>query len=1121
VNHSRPTPSPHTKPGAAPAGRVILASAGTGKTFTLTNRIMQLLAQGEDPGSIIATTFTRKAAGEILGRLLERLARGATEPDQLAVLRAHVDPHMTAESCAAMLDSLVQSIDRLSIVTIDALFVRLAGLFGLDAGLAPNWSLADESQLAELFDTALTATLNENDPATLRLVMTQLQQGDAARSIRDHASRLIRASLDTIIATRHVPQAWLAVGQNPPAPLDGPSLQAAISSLRGTYAEVPLTKAGTPNSSFTKALDRDLEQIGSGRFKEFLKAGIATKLVRGETQFSRAEIPLAMTFAYAPLIRHATAVILAQFADRNRAAQALGTRFDAAFTLVKHRAGLLGFDDIPRLLHNISLTGELDRLYYRLDARVRHLLLDEFQDTAIDQFRLLAPIIDELLAGDGDSATDPRGSRSVLCVGDVKQSLYAWRGAEPALLPHLLDRWPSMAAATLVRNFRSSPVILAATDAILAPVDRLPMLAGSGGTARFAQHYSNHVAAEDKLPGSARVLVAPEPSSLALQTGTGKLKKSVTNQRRATVVFAADRAAALASAHPTFRIAILLRTNKWMAEILHNLRSRGIDAVKEGGNPLTDSPAVAAVVSLFQACAHPGDTAAIYHVASGPLGRALGLDPDAEADAAQPVLAKLRKRLADEGPAALITDLRDQLANNLGTRSMERFEQLVDQAISFEAAGLRDPDRLVRELSELGVDQPGRARVRVTTIHKAKGLEFDAVIIPELDRPWSLRSDAVILTRDDNHPTSDPTVASLRPDELIENLDPTAATATDHARQSLIYQELCSLYVALTRAKQVLEIIIPPGPAVDADEAAKVPNAARLIHSALCPDVEAQAGTVLWTAPNSDPLLLAPAETQPGTPADADAPAFGPAVHLRSPISTPVHRQRRVSPSSLEGTSDGQARTVRLSELLRLPEANTAGRAAGSVLHAWFETLEWADQPAPDEATLRAAAIRLGAQPGELDELLARFRAALTGPRIAARLSKSWYTSRGPANAQWLVRREWPFAVRWHDHADPASPRAAGSLLSGFMDRVVLTAVNNRVIAADVLDYKTDAVDPRGPGPDDRARFDQRVDHYRPQLQAYRSALTRLLDLPAASISAALLFTRCDEVVEIAPIGPR
>lgn len=131
---------------------VILASAGTGKTFQLTNRYLTLLRSGS-PERILASTFTRKAAGEILDRILVRLASAITDAKELSRLQQFVGhPEITRDECLQLLQQLTRQLHRVQISTLDALFSKLASSHTFELGFPPGWRLIEEVESARLID---------------------------------------------------------------------------------------------------------------------------------------------------------------------------------------------------------------------------------------------------------------------------------------------------------------------------------------------------------------------------------------------------------------------------------------------------------------------------------------------------------------------------------------------------------------------------------------------------------------------------------------------------------------------------------------------------------------------------------------------------------------------------------------------------------------------------------------------------------------------------------------------------------------------------------------------------------------------------------------------------------
>lgn len=206
-----------------------------------------------------------------------------------------------------------------------------------------------------------------------------------------------------------------------------------------------------------------------------------------------------------------------------------------------------------------------------------------------------------------------------------------------------------------------------------------------------------------------------------------------------------------------------------------------------------------------------------------------------------------------------------------------------------------------------------------------------------------------------------------------------------------------------------------------------------------------------------------------------------------------------------------------LAQRLQLDPGQSLRR--GTLIHAWFEQIEWLDDGEPDETTLRKVAAAAVSAPGlDLEGILAQFRRALAAPAIRAALSRSTYEGKGVRREELGARREEGGAIltpnssllspRWEVWRErPFVLREEDVILSGAIDRLVVLYDGDRAVGADVLDFKTDAL-PAG----DPAAIAARVEYYRPQLSAYRRAAARLLDLDPAGVSARLVFTELGQV---------
>jgi ATP-dependent exoDNAse (exonuclease V) beta subunit len=176
---------------------VIRASAGTGKTFQLSNRFIGLAAAGEPLDTILATTFTRKAAGEILDRVLTRLAEAALDSKKLAELTKHVgDSSLDRARCLDILHNLLRQLHRIRVGTLDHFFIQIARSFSLDLGLPPGWRIVDEVVDHRLRAEAIRRVLEDKPTQDTVRLMHLLTKGEASRSVsRQIASRSAGRSL--------------------------------------------------------------------------------------------------------------------------------------------------------------------------------------------------------------------------------------------------------------------------------------------------------------------------------------------------------------------------------------------------------------------------------------------------------------------------------------------------------------------------------------------------------------------------------------------------------------------------------------------------------------------------------------------------------------------------------------------------------------------------------------------------------------------------------------------------------------------------------------------------------------------------------------------------------------
>ena len=1025
---------------------IVRASAGAGKTFELTTRYMALLAAGESPDHILATTFTRKAAGEIHDRVLSRLAEAAADEHACRALSAHLQrlglPGLDCGGARTLLVRLVHHLHRLSICTLDSFFIRIGASFSFELGMPLGWTIIDDVSDRRLQAEAIRGVLNEADHAMLVQLIRLMTGGEVKRAVHAEIMRTVQALYAIYRQTSSEAWHWLI----PPRPLSDDRLIAAIAAL----GELPITP---PPPGVVKAIQGDQQRAMARDWLTFLSKGIAAKVVAGEATYSRWSIAPEAQQAYQVLVDHAQAELLGRLANQTRATHTLLERFDSEYRRLKLAHRVMRFDDVTHELARSAVAGESIDLYYRLDAQVRHLLLDEFQDTSLDQWHVLAPIAEEVVAAGG-------AERSLFCVGDVKQAIYGWRGGVAEIFDHLNAKWPHITPRAHNQTRRCSQPVVDVVNFVFEDLPSNPALARcADAVTRWAGRFSAHTTAST-APGFIRLLTAPRADADQKQLET-------------TLIAAARLVKQIVEQAPGFTVGVLTRSNAAVARLIYELRRPeiGLIASEEGGNPLTDSPAVAVVLSLLRMADHPGDTASRFHVAASPMGAALGFVRFDDHSAATRLASDIRHELMTHGYGATLFRLTELLAGACEQRDLNRLLQLVELGHAYQPRATLRPRDFIDVVNATRIADPTASPVRVMTVHQAKGLEFDSVVLPELDCEIG-RVGSVMMLCDRPDPLSPPFRVVRYPRQELRGLEPVLGRMYDQAVAARVQDDLSAFYVAMTRARYALHMLIAPSK--ENEKTVRCTYAGVLRHTlvGMTPVEPRQElyrrGDVNWFA-----------SARPGRPPSQPAPQTLD-VKLAPAKSRRRHLLRR-TPSSLEGGTHV--------DIARLMDLRDGGRSFGLAMHLMFQQVQWLDEAEPDAAVLGEAA----AAGDDPQRLMEAFTQAVAIPAVRRLLCRSAYTGRDVR-----LHREQRFIYR-----------DAGTLISGTIDRLVVEEVSGRATAAHVIDFKTDSI------ADGTPAVEAAVNHYRPQMEAYRRAVAAMHRLERSRVRVTLLFVGPGVAVDV------
>lgn len=782
------------------APTLVRASAGTGKTYQLTSRFLKLLIQGVSPETILATTFTRKAAGEILHRVLRSLASAAASdrPEALSEIREQVNlPTLPSSCCLQLTEKLLLNIHRLRISTLDSLFTQLAKSFPYELKLPANWRLSDEIEEIWLRERAVTLMISQLGQSEIATLMSMLGKGEVRRSVSGELLQVIDAAYTKQRSCDA--KVWNSL-QAPKRPDDSMVLD-AIAALRGAQPKQKRLK---------KKLEAFAEILEHGDDDELLDDTLIGKYSdckrRGDPlTYYNAEFPPGLDNAFETVYRIAKSKQLSLLQVQNEGTGTLLSAYESHIRESKDELRVLGFEDISVRLAELFRQVPPENLLGSIDGVVDHLLLDEFQDTSPTQWQVLYPFALRTSKIDVSASEemDPERSsttRSFFCVGDTKQAIYGWRGGVAEIFDTVADKLPNIDEVKQDKSYRSSPVLMSFVSRIFKNLKNHPISNDAGlrdpssklmhearAMLTFADRFPVHVSAKENLPG----YVQFETASLPDEADTFA-KRAATFQRAA--VIAKD----LLRENSNLSIGVLTRTNRAVAELIFLLEQNDLEVSQEGGNPLTDSAAVEMVLSALMMAEHPGDRRWMFHLSASPLIQIEGFGP-----------TWVRQQVDDFGLAETIESLAGYLAPSCDARETLRLKQLAYLAIDYETHAsprLRDFVRLVREKR---VDRPRPAPIRVMTVHQAKGLEFDAVIVVELDKPLSrISTDCVPQIND----LMQPPVGLTRyvGQKSWHFLSREWQSAFGKQAADAFTESLCMWYVALTRAKQGLYLVITP-----------------------------------------------------------------------------------------------------------------------------------------------------------------------------------------------------------------------------------------------------------------------------------------------------------------------
>lgn len=1063
--------------GRGPRRELITASAGSGKTFQLTDRYLGLLLAGEKPESIVALTFSRKAAGEFFDAILQKLAEAASDDKARGQLNTRLEVSVSGGDYRLKLAELLRVMHKLTLGTLDSFFHRILSRFPLEHGLSGDFSILDESSLQIELGRALEMLFRQGrESGPLRDCLgSAYRQAREGSDDRQFADWMVKVSKHFRILRNLCPEEerwgrsgaiwpggapWLDLdeGYDPAA-----DLAACRGLILGNAFSEPAFKEGDLDKWLTafNALEKWSPAVGFKGASALLKRvitglgpsipGEGCEIKHGSTDFALAE------FFCEPLSRVVQSILRREFERRMLRTQGAYRALSVADSVfekqVRSRGGLT-FADLPLLLGRHDDPLAKMEVEFRLDGEYRHWLLDEFQDTSPAQWRVLRNLVEEAI-------NDPDDGRAFFCVGDVKQAIYGWRGGDSRLFEVLKTRYGArLENRSLSKSWRSGCDVLDTVNDVFGKLSSTTL-----SCPRWEGVWDPH-----------------KPSELTknLQGHVAWWTSNEDDERKQALV------SLIRGIDPVARglsCAVLTQRRSTARELVDLLRLELPEVPVEnevGANPGSDNPFSVALLSLLRAAVHPEDGFSRGHLRMTPFGRLLA--PSGEPHELNSALIRVLQQVCVEGFAAVLKEwggrALKEVEETARTFCLLRLRHFEDLARRFDETGSRDVDAFI-EFAKGSESSAGASEtsVRVMTIHKSKGLTFDMVILPELDGnaldalrrgPQGSPLDLYVKSSADGEGVE---WTLDWPNSLFSGADSTLAGIIAADRGEAVFENLCKLYVGMTRPRQGL-YLLSKCPVEKKDPPVNYVELLNQSLSSVSEEDREHVESIL--ALSTGEMELRHSRGSPGWFAEYGSQSSESSDALSSFLQ--VDDSLSTVTSLVSPTNPSKHDKVILGESL-FGKKRARATDLGTEVHELFERIEWLeDDPAVEGSLLE---IREKASETAFEHV----RKVLENKDTRALFAK-------PEGAS-VVWREQTFSLL-----------SEGELVNGTFDRVVLRQdASGRWLSAEIIDYKTD----RDMASD--ADFEVGAERHRKQLEFYRKALSALTGLSAEKITLNIVFT--------------
>jgi ATP-dependent helicase/nuclease subunit A len=865
--------TPEQKTASNPAASAwVGANAGSGKTHVLVDRVTRLMLAGVDPMSILCLTYTKAAAKEMANRLHERLGAWVGLSDaaltrQLVQMGSDDVSHRTLARARRLFTEALETPGGLKIQTIHAFCERILQLFPVEAGLAPGFEVLESSQSKQLLREARDHILREarggedSEFASALEIVTRHTHSDSFDALLERLLSKRKALTDAVAQHGSIE----GIGQELKFQL-GIEPQQRVETLREELLKFDRATITEIIPVLSDSLVTNQET--ARHFATLLKVSDpaqAEQLYRRIYFTSDGEKPKKMTSVITTKLLRAHPSIEEWFSQEYSRSlniiEQIGnlTRIDATCSLLtlahaliskfessKRQLGAYDFDDLILKTRDLLVDrSSAQWILYKLDRGIEHVLVDEAQDTSLAQWQIVSALTEEFFSGSGSREN---ASRTLFVVGDRKQSIFSFQGADPAAFEssreifgaQIINVGQPFNSVDLTISYRSTAEVLKAVDIVFAEGSRAR--AGLDGLhPQILHHESNRgderglfelwplMEADEKAerePWQAPVDQYPPRSALRklAQKLAGTIKSWIGKRH----IMALNRVVEAGD------ILILFRTRSSFFDILiSELRKAGIPVAGADRLKLSENIAILDIMALVQFVLLPEDDYSLACLLKSPLvpspltenqlfelahGRGttslwtrLSYSDDASCVEACTVLQDWLKTSESARPfeflSMVLIKTRKAFLARLGSEAGDALDALLEASLSYEeshssslagfANWFASEDTEIKRNMERGTGE-----VRLMTVHGAKGLESSIVIVPDTtSTPRSNATSALMFVEANSGGPKLPfwRLSGLAQSQVIEDWK-------DSDKQIELEEQRRLLYVAMTRARDELYV---------------------------------------------------------------------------------------------------------------------------------------------------------------------------------------------------------------------------------------------------------------------------------------------------------------------------